>query len=83
MVNYRLAQWLERQPRGALHELHLNSGVALNTVRKAREGEPVEIRAALLISRGTGWEVPVADLTDDVDALAAIAEMPARLRRTA
>lgn len=82
MAHDRLARWLERRPRGALNALAYRTGLALNTVRKART-EPVDIRAALLISQETGWEVPVSELTDDAAALNAISEMPARLRRSA
>jgi hypothetical protein len=60
-----LAQWLDRQPRGALTALWRTSGVSWHTVNRAKRGHKVGLKMALLISRATRGEVPVSALTND------------------
>ena len=60
-----LAQWLARQPKGALTALWRRSGVSWHTINRAKRGARVGLSVAVRISRATGGEVPVASLTDD------------------
>lgn len=60
-----LPQWLAQQPRGALTTLWRQSGVSWHTVNRAKRGQKVGLRVALLISRATRGEVSVAALTND------------------
>jgi len=61
----QLAEWLQRQPRGALSRLWRESGVSWHTVNRAKRGEKVGLKVAILISRATRGEVPRSALTDD------------------
>lgn len=60
-----LARWLQRQPKGALTRLMRASGVSWHTVNRAKRGEKVGLKIAILISRATNREVAVSALTDD------------------
>lgn len=60
-----LAEWLRRQPRGALTAIWRKSGVSWHTVNRAKRGAKVGLKMAVLISRATGGEVPVSALTKD------------------
>lgn len=60
-----LKSWLARQPKGALTRLWRRSGVSWHTVNRAKRGEKVGLKMAVLISRATDGEVPVSVLTED------------------
>lgn len=62
-----LGDWLRRQPRGALTALWRNSGVSWHTVNRAKRGHKVGLKMAVLISRATRGEVPIAALTKEQD----------------
>lgn len=60
-----LRRWLADQPKGALTRLWRDSKVSWHTVNRAKRGLKVGLKMAVLISRATGGQVPVAALTDD------------------
>jgi hypothetical protein len=60
-----LADWLKQQPKGALTRLFRRSGVSWHTVNRAKRGEKVGLKMAVLLSRATDGEVPIDALTDD------------------
>lgn len=60
-----LQEWLSREPVGALTRLWRDSTVSWHTVNRAKNGEKVGLRVAMLISRATRYEVPVSELSDD------------------
>jgi hypothetical protein len=60
-----LADWLRRQPKGALTALWRKSGVSWHTVNRAKRGHKVGLKMAVLISRATGGEVTIAALAKD------------------
>jgi len=64
-----LAEWLSQQPKGALTALFRRSGVSWHTVNRAKRGEKVGLKMAVLLSRATNGEVPIGALTDDHDVL--------------
>lgn len=59
-----LAEWLKRQPKGALTGLWRTTGVSWHTINRAKRGQKVGLKIAVLISRATNGEVPVSALTD-------------------
>lgn len=58
------AAWLKTQPRGAMTRIWRTSGVSWHSVNYAKKHK-VGLKVAVRISRATGGEVPIADLTDD------------------
>jgi hypothetical protein len=60
-----LAEWLRQQPKGALTALFRRSGVSWHTVNRAKRGEKVGLKMAVLLSRATDGQVPIDALTDD------------------
>jgi hypothetical protein len=68
MTFVSLAEWLARQPKGALSELMYRTRLSWSTVCRARDGKKVRLGTARRISRATGGEVPVTALTNDEEA---------------
>jgi hypothetical protein len=60
-----LQEWLDREPVGALTRLWRDSTVSWHTVNRAKNGEKVGLRVAMLISRATRYEVPLSELSED------------------
>jgi hypothetical protein len=65
-----LENWLRHQKRGALTRLMHETKLAWSTVCRAKRGERVGLKAAVLISRATRGEVAEAALmrADEDDA---------------
>lgn len=57
-----LREWIEREGRGAVTELHHRSRLAINTIAAAAEHGAKSTRVARLLSEATGGEVSKAEL---------------------
>lgn len=68
-----LGKWVEKQPRGAMMRLLNETKLSWSTVCRARRGDKVGVKAAVLLSRATAGVVKARDLTDERDALEALA----------
>jgi hypothetical protein len=67
-----LAEYVEREGRGALSRLVERSGLSYPTVMKAAHGEPVGLYAtAKAISEATGGEVSIESLCEPDEGEAA------------
>jgi hypothetical protein len=74
-----LKEWLDRQPPAEMKRMERATDLSLSLLFRAKRGQKVRLEAAVLISRYTRGEVPVAVLTDaSPEILAAAAETLAR-----
>ena len=75
-----LAQWLNRQPRGALTDLWRVSGVSWHTINRIKRGDKVGLEVAIKVSRATRDEVPIEALTRHQAPVEALRQVRARTR---
>lgn len=57
-----LDEWLERRGRGAIHKLHLDSGVSLPVIARARAGH-ASLANAIKLHEQVDRRVPIASMT--------------------
>ena len=58
----RLKEWVDKQPRGVMTRLMVETGLAYTTVLRAVNGKAVSAATARTLSAATGGEVSAASI---------------------
>ncbi len=60
----RFDEWYDKQPRGALTRVQIQTGISYTTIHGAKRGRRVQYDTAVAISEATGGKVSVASLCE-------------------